>query len=420
MGLELFANYPNTTVSAGGTTAPSAGTVETWTVASSASFPVVTTAAGTYFRISDPAVPTEVCRVTNISGTTWTVTRGDDGTTPSSHTTGFTVKQVVPAGYFSQLNPVVLPSGDTSGATDPGNLQNAINLAAAANGGTVYLAPGTFYGNSAVTYQPTDTTTGPKVLISGSGRKATIWKNVGSTDAFRISWPNMPTSGTTDFHGGGLVDMTIDGAGASGSATGLHIGDGLGYKIDAHFTNFSGAGQIGLRFDDNATWTEKAFARAWFYNCANAVVCDVTGTHPSYEYCNFEFFVNLRGSNQNAVTLQNGAYLEGGSLSIRGNMPPTGGTVLTLTGNSGGINSHVQRSQVCITVETSASTGGPQTINFGSTSNKFTDNVGPLKFTNGTFVASNAVAANFTHGGTILGDATLISLATATPPSGWA
>lgn len=421
-GVEVFANYAQTTTtSTSGTTAPASGTTETWTVTSSTGFPGATTGGNT-FHIADPALPGEVIQVTNVSGTTWTVIRGAESTTPVAHATGATFKQVVTAGFLNGLAAYILPSGDTTGATDPANVNVAINTLAAHNGGTVFLGPGQWYGNSAVTYQPTDTTFGPKVFIRGAGRKATYWNNVGSTDAFRISWPNMPATGTVDFIGSGLLDLTIDGSSATGSATGLHIGDGLGYVVDAHFTNFSGVNQIALRCDNANTWTEKAYMRGWFYNCANAVILDTTGTHSSYEYCNFEFFVNLRGTNQNAMTMQNGSYLEGGSLAIRGNMPASGGTVLTLTGVNGGINSHIFRSHIEIVVETTASTGGPQTINFGSTSNKFQDNSGVMKFTSGTFVASNAVASQFTFGGPIVGDSNLITLATTAgnAPSGWA
>ena len=105
MATETFANLPSTTVSSGGTDAPSGGTSQSWTVASSASFPAAVTGV-TQFHISDPAQPSEIITVTNISGTTWTVTRGAEGTTPVAHTAGFTVKQVVTAGFLTSLSPV--------------------------------------------------------------------------------------------------------------------------------------------------------------------------------------------------------------------------------------------------------------------------------------------------------------------------
>jgi hypothetical protein len=45
----------------------------------------------------------ELILVTNVSGTTWTVTRGAESTTPVAHTAGFTVTQVVTAGALGAL-----------------------------------------------------------------------------------------------------------------------------------------------------------------------------------------------------------------------------------------------------------------------------------------------------------------------------
>lgn len=105
MVTELFTNLPSTTVSSGGTDAPAGGTQETWTVAGSASFPPAVTGVS-QFHISDPAQQSEIMTVTNVSGTTWTVTRGAESTTPVTHSAGFTVKQVVTAGFLGSLSPV--------------------------------------------------------------------------------------------------------------------------------------------------------------------------------------------------------------------------------------------------------------------------------------------------------------------------
>src|SRR5215471_19223419 len=100
MPVEIYSNLPQTTVSTGGTTAPAAGTGESWTVASSASFPAASGSGSppTHFHVSDPALASELIDVTDVTGTTWTVTRGAEGTTPVAHTAGFTVKQAVTAG----------------------------------------------------------------------------------------------------------------------------------------------------------------------------------------------------------------------------------------------------------------------------------------------------------------------------------
>lgn len=101
----VYFNRGKTTVSSGGTTAPAAGTVESWTVASSATFSdgdgKTASTGRRQFLVVDPAdtstVP-ELCLVTNVSGTTWTVTRGVESTTPFAHAAGFTVQAIHTAG----------------------------------------------------------------------------------------------------------------------------------------------------------------------------------------------------------------------------------------------------------------------------------------------------------------------------------
>lgn len=128
MARDLFSNQGSTTVSSGGTTGPpSQGTTESWTVASSSTFPAASNAASpvTQFYISDPAAPSETILVTNVSGTTWSVTRGADGTTPVLHTAGFTVRNVVTAAWLTEIENRITASynvleygADPTGAAD--------------------------------------------------------------------------------------------------------------------------------------------------------------------------------------------------------------------------------------------------------------------------------------------------------------
>ena len=156
-GLELFSNQASTTVSSGGTTAPAAGTVQTWTVASSTGFPAASNTAvpPTFFRITDPASSTEKMIVTNVSGTTWTVTRGAEGTNPVAHSSGFTVQNVIDAAalnLFSQATQIIVqPTGDTTGVADQAAMQAALESLPA--NGTLILAGGTYYLNAPVLYE---------------------------------------------------------------------------------------------------------------------------------------------------------------------------------------------------------------------------------------------------------------------------
>lgn len=102
-GPVSFANAGFTNVLSGGLTAVAAGTVDYWTVASPAAFPVVSGSASPAFRfqVADPQNPAETCWVINTSGSLWTVLRGMEGTVPVAHAPGFSVEQVVTAGAYS-------------------------------------------------------------------------------------------------------------------------------------------------------------------------------------------------------------------------------------------------------------------------------------------------------------------------------
>lgn len=112
---ETFANNTIATVVSGGTDAPVSGTVETWTLAGGYTLPAAVTSAY-QFHAADVALPSEKFLVTNLSGTTATVTRGAEGTTPVAHASGFTIRQVITAGVAGGLAPLsptaaTLPAG---------------------------------------------------------------------------------------------------------------------------------------------------------------------------------------------------------------------------------------------------------------------------------------------------------------------
>lgn len=114
---ELFANQPTTTVAAGQSTSST-----TWTVGSSISFPTAATGVS-QFHVADAATASssELITVTNMTGTggnTWTVARAAEGTVAQTHAAGFTIVQVVTAGWLNDVPtiPVTVPeggSGDT-------------------------------------------------------------------------------------------------------------------------------------------------------------------------------------------------------------------------------------------------------------------------------------------------------------------
>ena len=90
MPVDLFANAANTTLTA----ALTAGATSL-TVTSSTPFPAVTTAANTQFRV---IIDSELFIVTNVTGLTWTVTPGAEGTTQAAHASGAVVTAIATAG----------------------------------------------------------------------------------------------------------------------------------------------------------------------------------------------------------------------------------------------------------------------------------------------------------------------------------
>lgn len=110
MAAEQLANPVETTIAGTGL---AAGTTTTMTVASSANFPAVTTGAGTFFRaVITDAEDTiyEYIKVTNISGTTWTIERATEDSTrfpASARAVGLRVVLVATAQSF--LKTIRLP-----------------------------------------------------------------------------------------------------------------------------------------------------------------------------------------------------------------------------------------------------------------------------------------------------------------------
>jgi hypothetical protein len=190
---ELFTNLATTTIVSGANTAPAAGTSEAWVITSAAGFPAASNAVSpkTQFRAvvhDDVAVPTqrEIVTVTHVSGSTFTVTRGVEGSTIFAHPAGHRITHIVSAEVLlgATANVEYLVAASTAparvkaradwvctGLSDEVEINLAITAANAAGGGVVRLTPGTFnIGNF---------NTGPvkmrrKVELIGAGREATF------------------------------------------------------------------------------------------------------------------------------------------------------------------------------------------------------------------------------------------------------
>ena len=250
MALEIYANQPSTTVSSGGTDAPVSGTGQTWTVASSSSFPAASSGATppTQFHVADASssASSELIAVTNISGATWTVTRGAEGTTPVAHAAGFTIYQVVSAGAMQQasrtdwLNVVTIFGADPTGAADSTSaIQTALDNAF---GGTVYIPEGTYKITSTLN-PPVVAGSTEGVCIRGGG-----WGSVLAFDQSAVSTA-IAMGGTTQGKCD-IRDLRIEQSGAADGGTAINISYFVNslidnVSVDKGATNHANIGIIG-------------------------------------------------------------------------------------------------------------------------------------------------------------------------------
>lgn len=229
MAVELFSNLPSTTVTSGGTSAPASGTPETWTVASSSAFPAANSGATppTQFHVADVAANSEIIAVTNVSGTTWTVIRGSEGTTPVAHSAGFAIFQVASAGALTQLRAVDWLNAATQFGADPTGaadstaaIQNALN--AAPNGQPVYLPAGVYKTTAPLTLPA------GSVLLGASG-----WDNYSYGDVGTAIKPSAAFAGTEVLYmadvssastqGSVIRHLGIDGSALTVTADGIRV-----------------------------------------------------------------------------------------------------------------------------------------------------------------------------------------------------
>lgn len=227
---EVYANVPSTQVTSGGTTAPASGTVELWTVSSSSSFFPVSVKGASQFHVCDPAagMQSEQIAVIQITGTTWTVVRGAENTTPIAHASGFTVQQVVTAGVMGNFQQVFSvrdfgAKGDAAN-DDTTAIQTAINVAASAinniNGGYVYFPPGAYKITAALNVPALVSIIGAgRGPYSGNIAPVTIWQSASNTHGMIL--------GTSPV---GAACITLQGFLLVGPGAGSGTGKGIIYN----------------------------------------------------------------------------------------------------------------------------------------------------------------------------------------------
>lgn len=151
MLIELFlTNLASAEVVDGGMSIPESGTEETFTVnEADGVFPVVRRGIEQFhFKDRTPASGSEIIRCIETNGPHWTVIRGAEGTIPVMHGRGFTIRQVITAGFLQRLgsgsttelvNAVTVCDADPTGE-EPSN----VALEIASKLGPVYLPSGVY------------------------------------------------------------------------------------------------------------------------------------------------------------------------------------------------------------------------------------------------------------------------------------
>jgi Pectate lyase superfamily protein len=422
--VEVFGNQPATTVTSGGTTAPAAGTIETWTVSAVSTFPTASATATppTQFHVGDvlSTASSEIIAVTATSGTTWTVTRGAENTTPVAHAAGFKVTQIITAGALTQaartdwLNTVTMFGADPTGAADSTAAIQAAANAAPASGGVVYLPTGTYKVSTTITVAR------PGVYFLGDGLWNSIISYTGSGACLRMYSTAAYTPGavgTAGGAGGGFLGIMVDGVNAQAGAYGVHVGDIYQLKFELGVRRFTGAGSIGAWLDNNYYWAEQMYGRIWAEECSTHVQFDSsvnTSGSATGSFIRLALDIMLDGKGKgNLVIMANGATVEGGRVGIYGNTDYGASTyyVLTLTGSNA--TSGYSRFQDCtlnIDVECNATSGTqPATINFASAGNNGIFRcIGNMNFAGqNAFANANNFATSFQYDGPVMGDSKL-------------
>lgn len=205
-----FANNTTGTVTSGGTTAPASGTTENWTVTASG-FPS-SLSSGQYFHVADTdsVNQSEKILVTSISGSTWTVTRGDEGTTPVAHSANFTVQQVVTSGDFA-----------TEGRLQPYQFRPE-DFGAKRNGAFLYDCHITT-GQNVLTTAGLPAPNAPTVSNSGTGGSlaaGTYQIEVTYVNPFGETVASASSSTTTT---GTTSSITVTAVGSYSNATGYYV-----------------------------------------------------------------------------------------------------------------------------------------------------------------------------------------------------
>ena len=303
----------------------------------------------------------------------------------------------------------VYASGDETGTTDTANI-NAALAALPDSGGTVWLAPGTFYINGVDVF-------GPDQGMIGAGSAYTLIEYVGSGTAIQAYESDFDSSS----NGGRFGGFYLTGYNSTGDANGFSWGNLQAARCnDITIAGFA-AGSGLLLENGYGAWSEQA---EWTAIKLVENLNNVTFDNGSFDYSVYQFLI-VALANQNGVLLQNAAGLQGCRLEVRGDFyageTNTGAVIAIDPGSGGAGTSHIDNVQAYVVCETAGSGTGHYTLLMdGSSSGQGFSGAGIMAFTdvteefqgysnpNGAPLAFSGFFNDPVLGGMVLGDCMVI------------
>jgi hypothetical protein len=257
----------------------------------------------------------------------------------------------------------LMPSGDTSGATDTAAIKTQL-----ADYSYCYLGPGSFY------ISPGEITVGPAQALRGHGAGQTILYAVGGTSAqATLTFRNesFPTSGDPfepanlmGWNGGFVVDGSY-GSGAPAGVNGIELGDVYAMNLfNVVVREFNGSGSKGIRVNNTIGWTERVWVVAHVSHCNTAVTWehnDAGGGQSTTSMAYSHWWVTVhQNAGQNGFSVLNGCSVYGGSVWFGGNFNSAedSNTSIALMIGHDGNGGNIQSAAGSISFETDGSSGG--------------------------------------------------------------
>lgn len=305
---------------------------------------------------------------------------------------------------------IIKPSGDTSGATDPVNVANAVTTY-----GFAQLAPGAYYANNTVTGHEGQ-------YVRGPGKQAATW-TLTATGKAAFNWTPATSTLYSKTGGGGVTGLTVVGVSATANPTDGSVGFQGGDIVNLEADIFAINCQYGVLLSNQFFWTEQAQIKLRSRNNTNPVVlqCAASGGTSrtgSFERTRIEVWhdesLGTPAFGNGGVQLLAGAFIDGGAVKQYGNWGGTGQSGAyalyvsgaTPAGAASASNSGISGSELFHGLEYNGTGTKPSSIFIGSGCN--IDAAGTLAYPFG-WGTSPSISGAWAFAGPIRNDATLAS-----------